>query len=130
MAINISSYRDDSSAKPPSSSRTLQKRTPFTNGTDDSSSKSKSTRNLNLFFLLRMKDMLEPRGQHAAGLEPSPPPGSNLPRRRARTFPAPASDLPLSQLSPLVGGCRCSLLSPTTPANTTQSSNLLFYVVE
>lgn len=59
MAINISSsYRDDSWAKPPSSSRTLQNRTPFTNGTDDRSSKSKSTRNLNLFFLLRMKDMM------------------------------------------------------------------------
>lgn len=106
LAINISSYRDDSSAKPPSSSRTLQNRTPFTNGTDESSSKSKSTRNLNLFFLLRMKDMLLSRRCDAGQLKPSP-------------AAAPSA----------VAARYGSLLSPTTSADTAQSSNLLLHVV-
>lgn len=64
VAINSkkkNSYRDDSSAKPPSSSLTLQNKTPLTKGTDESSSKSKSTLNLNLFFFMRMNDMMRPR---------------------------------------------------------------------
>lgn len=55
------SYRDDSSAKPPWRSLTLQNKTPLTKGTDDNSSKSKSTLNLNLFFFIRMNDMMPER---------------------------------------------------------------------
>lgn len=59
VAINsAASYRDDTAAKPPSRSRTLQNNTPLTKGTDDSSSRSKSTLNLNLFFFVRMNDMV------------------------------------------------------------------------
>lgn len=52
------SYREDSSVKPRSSSRTLQNKTPLTKGTEDSSSNSKSTLNLNLFFFIIMNDIV------------------------------------------------------------------------
>lgn len=63
---SATSHRDDSSAKPPSRSRTLQKRTPLTKGTDDSSSKSKSTLNLKRFFLLRRNDMSAPSAEQGS----------------------------------------------------------------
>ena len=50
-------HLDDSSENPPSSSRTLQKRTPFTKGTEESSSSSKSTLNLNFFFFIIIKSI-------------------------------------------------------------------------
>lgn len=50
-------HREDSSEKPPSSSLTLQKRTPLTKGTDESSSSSKSTLNLNFFFFIIIKSI-------------------------------------------------------------------------
>lgn len=49
-----SSYLDDKLTKsPPSSSRTLQKRTPFTKGTAVSSSRVKVVWNLNFFFFIK-----------------------------------------------------------------------------
>lgn len=50
-------HREDSSENPPSSSRTLQKRTPLTKGTEESSSSSKSTLNLNFFFFIIIKSI-------------------------------------------------------------------------
>ncbi len=62
VAINSKiSYRDDCSAKPPFMSLTLQNSTPFTKGTDDNSSKSKSILNLNRFFFIRINDMFSAR---------------------------------------------------------------------
>lgn len=52
------SHREDSSEKPPSSSRTLQKSTPLTKGTEDSSSSSKSTLNLNFFFFIMISALM------------------------------------------------------------------------
>lgn len=61
-AANIpQTYREDSWTKDPCTRRTLQNKTPLTNGTDDSSSKSKSTLNSNLFFM-RKNDMLRQVG--------------------------------------------------------------------
>lgn len=54
-----SSLLDKLTKSPPSSSRTLQKRTPFTKGTAVSSSRVKMVWNLNFFFLLR-KAMSDP----------------------------------------------------------------------
>lgn len=49
-------YLGDSAVKlPPSSSRILQKRTPLTKGTEESSSSPKSTLNLNFFFFIIMR---------------------------------------------------------------------------
>lgn len=51
---SLNAYLDDKLTKsPPSSSRTLQKRTPFTKGTAVSSSKVKVVWNLNFFFFIK-----------------------------------------------------------------------------
>lgn len=50
-------HREDSSENPPSSSLTLQNRTPLTKGTEESSSNSKSTLNLNFFFFIIIKSI-------------------------------------------------------------------------
>lgn len=50
-------HREDSSENPPSSSLTLQNRTPLTKGTEESSSSSKSTLNLNFFFFIIIKSI-------------------------------------------------------------------------
>lgn len=50
-------HREDSSENPPSSSLTLQNRTPLTKGTEESSSSSKSTLNLNFFFFIIIRSI-------------------------------------------------------------------------
>lgn len=108
VAINSTkSYRDDSSAKPPSSSLTLQNKTPFTKGTDDSSSKSKFTLNLNLFFFIRMNDMMRPPGSQQALTEAD---------RQPDTFPArrcPCCSLSCCSLLLLLVGFKVQISSFT-----------------
>lgn len=79
-------------------SLTLQNKTPFTKGTDDNSSKSKLTLNLNLFFFMRMNDMIR---VSRTGVTTSP---DWVKSRWQTTVHFPCSAL-ITQW--LVGGCCC-----------------------